>query len=482
VSDRDDIPGPDAIAGAMSELERADPLGLIDRSRVLALISEHLSEAWASFDRPRPTEPTLAPELRERLAAPLPPEPGDAGAALDDATWVLEASVSPARPLFAAYIGSTALEAGVLAGALGAAYDVNLAGSAGAAELLEDQALRWMAEFVGYPLRQGVFTSGGMTSNLTALLAAREQALPGARTTGVSGRPAAVYCSAEAHHSVARAVEVAGLGTRSVRRIPIDEHRRMRADVLAETLAEDVRAGVVPVAVVATAGTTLTGAIDPLAQIADVCALHGVWLHVDGAYGAPAAAVESLADRFAGLERADSLTIDAHKWMGVQKSCSLVMLGREGALAAAFAHEEQYMIHTQDMANPVDNTLEYSRPVRSLKLWLAFRLYGAGAFRGWIERTVSHARWLADAIDRHPEFELLHEPELSTVCFRHLGGADLELHNLELALALQRDGRVYLAPAVLDGMTCIRVCFTNFRTRAEHVAELLRVVEEVAAG
>ena len=185
---------------------------------------------------------------------------------------------------------------------------------------------------------------------------------------------------------------------------------------------------------------------------------------------------------FAGIDRADSLTIDAHKWMGVQKSCSLVMLGREGALATAFAHEEQYMIHAQDTANPVDNTLEYSRPVRSLKLWLAFRIYGAAAFRGWIERTVVHARWLADAIDASPDFELLHRPALSTVCFRHLGGPDVDLdrHNLALALALQRDGRVYLAPAALDGKTCIRVCFTNFRTRAEHVAELLRVVEEVA--
>ena len=215
MSDREEIPGPGSGEDTAVHLEgeRPEPLGLIDRPAVLALISEHLSEAWASFDLPRPTEPTLDPGLRDRLDSSLPGEPGDAGDALDDATRVLEASVSPARPLFAAYIGSTGLEAGVLAGALGAAYDVNLAGSAGAAELLEEQALRWMAEFVGYPLRQGVFTSGGMTSNLTALLAAREQALPGARTTGVAGRPAAVYCSAEAHHSVVRAVEVAGLGT-----------------------------------------------------------------------------------------------------------------------------------------------------------------------------------------------------------------------------------------------------------------------------
>jgi aromatic-L-amino-acid decarboxylase len=459
-----------------------DPLTLVDRAAVLDLLVHHLSEAWESFDRPRPAEPQLADALRERLSSPLPDAPGDAAAALDDASHVLDASVSPSRPLNTAYIGSTGLEAGVLAGALSTAYDVNLAASAGAVELLEEQALRWMAEFVGYPLAQGVFTSGGMTSNLTALLAAREQALPGARETGVNGRAAAVYCSDEAHHSVVRGVEVAGLGSRAVRRIPLDAQRRMRPDALERALAADHANGVTPVAVVATAGTTLTGAVDPLDAIADVCARHGVWLHVDGAYGVPAAGVPSTAALFEGLHRADSVTVDAHKWMGVQKSCSLVMLRRAGALGSAFAHQERYMLHTQDMANAVDNTLEYSRPVRSLKLWLAFRTYGAAAYREWIERTLGHARDLAATLSEHPAFEVLHEPCLSTVCFRHAptGVADLDAHNRRLADALQQDGRVYLAPALLDGRVCLRVCFTNFRTRSEHVAELVRVVNDVA--
>jgi aromatic-L-amino-acid decarboxylase len=141
------------------------------------------------------------------------------------------------------------------------------------------------------------------------------------------------------------------------------------------------------------------------------------------------------------------------------------------------------MLHAQDLANPVDNTLEYSRPVRSLKLWLAFRTYGAAAYRLWIERTIGHARDLAAVLSSHPEFELLHEPMLSTVCFRHVreGVGDLDAHNLALAAAVQRDGRVYLAPALLDGQVCLRVCFTNFRTRSEHVAELVRVLEDLAA-
>jgi aromatic-L-amino-acid decarboxylase len=373
------------------------------------------------------------------------------------------------------------LEAGVLGSALAAAYDVNAASSGGTVDLLERQAVQWVAEFVGYPLGEGVFTSGGMVSNLTALLAAREHALPGSRTTGIGGRRGAVYCSQEAHHSVVRAVEVVGLGSDAIRRLPLDDRRRLRPEALEQALAADRAAGVTPVAVVATSGTTLTGAVDPLDAIADVCARHGVWMHVDGAYGAPAAAAPSTAALFVGLDRADSVTVDAHKWLGMQKSCSVVLLRTRGALAAAFRHEEAYLLHEADAANPVDRTLEYSRPIRSLKLWLAFRTYGADAFRAWIERTLGHARALADAVDAEPSLQLLHRPTLSTVNFRHRppGTADLAAHNLRLARAIQEDGRVYLAPAAVDGRVCLRVCFMNFRTTAEDVAEILAVVREL---
>lgn len=460
--------------------EEIHPLDLIERERVLDLLSEHLTRAWASFDRPRPKEPQLDPALYGRLEQSLPDAPGDPETSLADAASVLDASVSPSRPLYAAYIGSTGLEAGVLAGALTNAYDVNLASAAGAAEMLEDQALRWVAEFVGYPLKDGAFTSGGMTSNLTALIAAREHALPGARQTGVNGRAAAVYCSEESHHSIARAVEVIGLGSQAIRRIPTDQRRRMSTEALSDAISADLRAGVLPVAVVATAGTTLTGAVDPLMAIADVCAEHGVWMHTDGAYGGPAAGVASLAPLFAGLERSDSLTIDAHKWLGVPKSCSLLMMSRRGPLEHAFSHEERYMLHTGVAANGVDRTLEYSRPVRSLKLWLAFRLYGAATIRRWIELTAEHASMLAQALAADPCFELLNDPLLSIVCFRHLGDGNLDEHNLRLARAICDDGRVYLAPAIVDGKTCLRVCFMNFRTDANHVDELLGVIRELA--
>jgi aromatic-L-amino-acid decarboxylase len=454
---------------------------MVDRRAVLELLAQFLGQAWESFDHPRPHEPIAPEELRARLSTLLPADPGDVLDALADAARVLDASVSPSRPLYLAYIGSTGLEVGVLGSALAAAYDVNAAGAGGTVDLLERQAVRWLAEFVGYPLGEGVFTSGGMVSNLTALLAAREHALPGCRTSGMAGRSAAVYCSEEAHHSVVRAVEVVGLGRDAIRRIAADDRRRMRPDALERAITADREGGVTPVAVVATSGTTLTGSVDPLDAVADVCARHGVWLHVDGAYGAPAAAAPSTAALFAGLDRADSLTVDAHKWLGMQKSCSAVLLRTRGALAAAFRHDEQYMLHDADTPHPVDRTLEYSRPIRSLRLWLAFRTYGAEAFREWIERTLRHARALADAVDADPRLELLERPTLSIVNFRHRppGTADLDRHTRRLARAIQEDGRLYLAPATVDGRVYLRVCFTNFRTTEEDVTDVPAVVREL---
>jgi aromatic-L-amino-acid decarboxylase len=468
---------------AAAQVASASGPALADRDGVLRDMSRYLAAAWASFDDPRASEPVADADLLARLVSGLPEAAGDVHGALDDAVHVLEASVSPSRPLFLAYVGSSGLETGVLASALSAAYDANLATAAGAADLIDRQAVRWVADFVGFPAAEGHFTSGGQTSNLTALLVARDQALPGVREHGVAGHRAAVYCSDEAHHSIVRAVEATGLGRRAVRRIPIDDRRRLRVDALADALRRDRADGITPVAVVATAGTTLTGAVDPIAEIAELCTAEGVWLHIDGAYGLPAAATTTAGHWFTGLERADSVTLDAHKWLGVQKSCSVVLLRRAGALRATFGHEERYMLHDEDTGNPVDSTFEYSRPFRSLRLWLSMRIYGAAQFRTWLEATLHNAALLADAVRADPAFELLHDPMLSTVCFRHvpsgLPAQALDAHNERVAIAMQRDGRVFLAPAVVDGRTCLRVCFVNFRTAPTAVEVVLRVAAEV---
>jgi aromatic-L-amino-acid/L-tryptophan decarboxylase len=232
--------------------------------------------------------------------------------------------------------------------------------------------------------------------------------------------------------------------------------------------------------VVASAGTTLTGAVDPLDAIAEVCAARGVWLHADGAYGLPAAAVRP--ELFAGLERADSCSVDAHKWLYLPKACGVVMSRHPDAFATAFAHEEGYLPHQQHELHAVDTTLEYSRPFRALKVWLAFRAHGAPQFRAAIERNLREAALLYERAQMSEDFEVAGEPpQLSIVPFRHAprGIVDLNAHNDELGKAIQADGRVYLASALIGGEVWLRPCFVNFRTTDEDVLAILDVAREL---
>jgi aromatic-L-amino-acid/L-tryptophan decarboxylase len=442
----------------------------LERERALDHARDVVAAAWEEFDTARDIEPPISPELLATLDLPLPEAGIDVVEALDEAAEALDQSLAQSRPRYLAYIGSSGLEIGALADLLAHSYDPNLALHAGAATLIEAQALRWTAEFVGFPAAGGSFTSGGTVSNVTALAAARERAVPGSRKRGTPPG-AVVYCSSDAHYSNVRAVELLGIGSDNVRDVPIDEHRRMRPDALAEMIRADLAAGRTPIAVVATAGTTLTGAIDPLDAIADICAEHGIWMHVDGAYGLPAASV--MPERFAGLERADSVTVDAHKWMFVPKACGIVMVRDESALAAAFGHETSYIPGTR---NAVDVTLEYSRPLRALKLWLAFRVHGAEKFRETIQRNIDYAH-LLHTLAAQRGWEVGPVPDLSITLMRKPG-----IDNAELVKRLQADGRVYISHATVDGETWLRPCFTNVRTTASDVQVLMDVADEVSSS
>ncbi len=450
------------------------------REEALEHAAALVAEAWRSFDRFRPEEPPLDERVRRLLEAGLPQDGVPVHQALDDTARILDESIAQARPRYFAFIGSSGLEVGSLADLLAHTYDINLAVHAGAATVLEQQAVRWVSEFIGFPAANGAFTSGGTISNVTALAAARERALPGSRSTGLAGRRVAVYCSAEVHYSITRAVELLGIGSDNLRDLPIDASHRLRPDALDEAIRADVAAGVTPIAVVATAGTTLTGAIDPIDAIADVCEQTGVWLHVDGAYGLPAAAVRP--DLFPGLERADSVSVDAHKWLYVPKACSAVLVRDAEFLTRAFAHEQGYLPHQRHELHAVDNTLEYSRPFRALKLWLAFRAHGAAQFRDAIRRNLGEAELLFRRASERADFITMPEaPQLSVVPIRHAapGVTDLDEHNAELARAIQADGRVYVSSALVDGEVWLRPCFVNFRTTEQDVLAILDVAAEL---
>jgi aromatic-L-amino-acid/L-tryptophan decarboxylase len=465
----------------MTEPDPERPLRLdAPREEALEHVAKLVAEAWRSFDRPRPEEPPLDERLRAILQAGLPNDPVSVHEALDDAARAMDESIAQPRPRYFAFIGSSGLEIGALGDLLAATYDMNLAVDARAATVLEQQAVRWVGEFIGYPAANGAFTSGGTISNMTALAAARERALPGSRAAGLGGLRPAVYASAEVHYSITRAVELLGIGSDRLRDVPIDAEHRMRPDLLAEAIDRDIADGVTPVAVVATAGTTLTGAIDPLASIAEICEARGIWFHVDGAYGLPAASV--VPDRFAGVERADSVSVDAHKWLYVPKACSVALVRERDALSQTFAHEQGYLPHQQHELHAADITLEYSRPLRALKLWLAFRAHGAAQFREAIGRNLAEAQLLHRVASGRPDFATFDAPpHLSIVPLRHVpdGVVDLNAHTQALAEAIQADGRVYLAPALIDGEVWLRPCFVNYRTTDDDVIALLEVAREL---
>ncbi|MGH2634834.1 MAG: pyridoxal phosphate-dependent decarboxylase family protein [Actinomycetota bacterium] len=465
----------------MTEADR--PLRL-DASREDAL--EHavklVTEAWRSFDRYRPEEPPLDERVRALLRAGLPETPTPVHEALDDTARILDESIAQPRPRYFAFIGSSGLEIGTIGDLLAHTYDINLAVDARAATEVEQQAVRWAARFIGYPETcAGAFTSGGTISNTSALAAAREFALPKSRFEGLEGHRVAVYCSEEVHYSITRAIETLGIGSRNLRAIPLGPDRGLIPGALARAIDRDREEGITPIAVVATAGTTLTGAIDPLDAIADVCEERGVWMHVDGAYGLPAASVRP--ELFRGLQRAQSASVDAHKWLYLPKACGIVLVRNRDDLIASFAHEQGYLPHQRHELHAVDITFEYSRPFRALKLWLAMRAHGAQAFRDAIERNLREAHLLWAAVESRADFEALGAPKLSIVPFRHAppGVDDLNEHNQRLADALQEDGRFWIASALIDDDVYLRPCFVNFRTTEEDVLDLLEVAEEIGA-
>jgi aromatic-L-amino-acid decarboxylase len=454
------------------------------RDEVLQLMAALISEAWTSFDHARPGQPTVDEAMRGMLREPLPDGPEPITQALAEAARILDETIAQPRPRYFAFVGSSGLPVGVVADALASCYDANLAVYAGAASEIEEQAVRWVGELIGFPVGGGAFTSGGTLSNLTALAAARERALPGARARGLGGARPAVYCSAEAHYSVMRAAELLGIGAENVRPVALDQQRRMLPAALAEAIDRDRAAGITPMAVVATAGTTLTGAVDPIAAMAELCREREVWLHVDGAYGVAAASLPSMAHLFEGLDQADSVSLDAHKWLYLPKACGVILVRRREDLHDSFSHDEGYLPHQRDEPHAVDVTLEYSRPFRALKLWLAFRVHGAEAFRRAIDRNLRQARLLYEEVRRHPDLEALDPPQLSIVPFRHLpaGGGDLDDHNARLSVELQRDARVYVAPALIDGRVYLRPCIVNFRTSDDDVRALVEIAREVGAA
>ena len=289
---------------------------------------------------------------------------------------------------------------------------------AGTQVLLEQEVLARMARFAGFPDGEGSLTPGGSLSNLLAMMIARNEALEHAREEGVGGRATAVYTSDQGHYSIRKNAGILGLGRRAVREIPSDHRGRMRVEALRSALLRDRADGILPLMINATAGTTVLGAFDPISEIADLAAEQGVWLHVDGALGASALLSPQHRGLLEGVDRADSLTWNAHKMMGVPLSCSALLLRRRGLLTGHLNEQADYLFQADhDALNPGTRSIQCGRRNDALKLWAAWMHHGDEGYRQRIDKLFALARHAARRIAGDPAFELLLEPESVNVCF-----------------------------------------------------------------
>jgi aromatic-L-amino-acid/L-tryptophan decarboxylase len=406
------------------------------------------------------------------------------------------------HPRFFGFINATADPVGITADYLAAAMNPNCWGGDHAAVHVENEVMRWLAEIAGFPATaEGILVSGGSMANFTALATARRAVTPGnVREDGLAGegRPRlVVYASDQVHHCVDKAVDLLGIGTRNLRKIPTDEKFRIRTELLEAAIAEDRRAGLSPAIVVGNAGTVNTGAIDPLEQIAEICRRESLWFHADGAYGAMARLSLELAPLFAGLERADSIAADPHKWLYVPYEAGATIVREPGRLAAAFRKFPEYLATDPESPFPgpvwfAERGVELSRGFKALKVWMGLQTHGARAYARSIENDVALARFLAEDVDRRADFERMAEQRLSIVNFRYrpvgvaLSEEELDRLNRRIVNRLVGDGSFLLAPTILKGRTAMRACIVNFRTTEDDLTLLLdeaaRVGRELVAG
>jgi aromatic-L-amino-acid decarboxylase len=452
-----------------------DNLGITD-PELSALADEALALAkgyWSGLDA-RPTYPASSAEETKRLFARAWTDAGRGREVLSD----FQAMADHARPSsarFFGYVVGSNEPIGVLGEWLAAVLNQNVTSwrSAPAATTVERTVVGWLADAVGCPGFAGSLCGGGSSANLMALAMAREAKLP-ANETGA--QPCVMYASEQVHMSIPKAIALLGIGRQNLRLIPVDKDFRMRTDALEAAIAVDKRAGRTPIAIVATAGTVATGAIDPLREVAEIAHREGLWLHVDGAYGGLAAL--TVPEQFQGLSFADSLSLDAHKWLYQPLDCGC-LLYRDPAIARqTFSGSGDYVrIFNQDRDEAFaffEESIELSRRFRALKLWMSLQYHGRRAFREVIGRDLHHAQMLARAVATQPELEVLAPVTLSAVCFRHCTKDNEAI----LRRVIDR-GRVYLSNATINGQFALRACFVNHRTTAEDVS---RIVDEVIAA
>jgi aromatic-L-amino-acid/L-tryptophan decarboxylase len=438
-----------------------------------------------------PVIPGIRPEeLRERLGRDLPMD----GTEIEQLFRELKKTISPAcakigHPRFLAWIVTSPSHAGTIGEIINVGLNqVPLAFKGGpSATVLEEIVIHWFSRLFGYDEESGgVLVSGGTMANLTALAVAREARMPLAMRRGIQNlsSPLTLYVSDQGHVSIDRSAGMLGIGSDFVRKVPTDGRYKMKVDALERLIDEDTRKGLTPFCVVAQAGAVNTGSVDPIEAIASLCEAKGLWLHVDAAYGGGAVLSEMGRSLLEGIERADSIATDPHKWffIPVEAGCALVKQRR--LLYNTYKCKAGYL-GDETSTDFMNYGFQLTRASRALKIWFAFKTYGFRKLARIIEQNMRLARELERLLQGDANWEISAPVELSIVCFRYLPDPDLDeavLDDLQYRILseLEKSGKAFLTPAVLGGRARLRACFANHRTSASDVALLFELLNTVA--
>jgi glutamate/tyrosine decarboxylase-like PLP-dependent enzyme len=432
-------------------------------------------------------------EVQKLLEEPLPADPEDIEDLLDDVSnKILSTITNSVGPRYFGYITGGGNQVAVLAEMIKASLNQNNLKwhSSPVSTELERLVMRWVAEFVGYPTSSaGVLLSGGSVANFNCMAVARKiKAQAGMSDEGLYGsKPMTVYMSEEGHSSIDKAMDMLGLGKKYLRKIPVDDRMQIKPEKLAEKIRADKNAGLKPICAIAVAGTTNSGAVDDLEAVAEICERHDLWYHVDAAYGGPAAKVDGVSHLFKGIEKADSVVVNPHKWMYVPFEAGGVLVKNPEHLRATFSSLPDYLKSDQQNSGRTD-LMEYNLPLtkefKALKVWMTIKAFGAKRLRQQIASDISNAQYLVDLVEDNDKLELMAPAPLSIVCFRYNpGGIDEQLLNElndRIINEIEADGRVFLTGTKIRGKIVHRVCFINHRTEKSDVEYLREVVLEIA--
>jgi aromatic-L-amino-acid decarboxylase len=423
-----------------------------------------------------------AVELARRLREPLPETPSTFESLLQVVGEGAAKSFNTTGPGYMPYVPGGGLYAAAVADFLATGVNrfVNVWNASPAFAQIEATVVRWFCDLFGYPPQsQGILTSGGSMSIFSGIVTARHARL------GEEFQSGTIYFSQQTHASVAKAAALAGFARSSFRLVPTTPNLRLDLDALRDMLKRDAADGLQPFLVVASAGTTNTGAVDPIAEVAEIAREHGLWLHVDGAYGGPFQMTERGRALFRGIEEADSITLDPHKAMFLPYGTGSLLV-RDGHLLreAHFVGADylQDLAEEDEIPNFADYSPELSRDFRGLRMWLPLKLHGAQAFRDALDEKLDLARYLYEALLATSGFELPWEPELSVVAFRYRPDrGDPDEFNRRLLERINASKRIFLSSTMIEGRFVIRACIVSFRTHRDRIEEGIEIIRNAAA-